>query len=69
MRQKSVGVTEIFRYHPHLGLKDNKENFIFNASRDWKTMEMFLDVRRNVGVTRKSGNQSRNRVEYSLKGR
>jgi len=28
-----------------LGLKDNKQNFLFNASRDWKSMEMFLDVR------------------------
>src|SRR6218665_1950168 len=42
--QKSNGVTEIFRCHPHLGLKNNKQNFIFNASRDWKLMEMFLDV-------------------------
>ena len=33
---------EIFRCHPDLGLKDNKENFVFNASRDWKPMEMFL---------------------------
>ena len=51
MRQKSDGVTEIFRCHPHLGLKDNKENFVFNASRDWKPMEMFFDVRRYMEVT------------------
>jgi len=55
--------------HPHLGLKDNKENFVFNASRDWKPMEMFLDVRRYMGVTGKSGNESCSHVEYSLKGR
>jgi len=35
-------MTEIFRCHPHLGLKNNKQNFIFNAS--WKPMEMFLDI-------------------------
>ena len=52
-----------------MGFMDNKENFIFNASRDWKPMEMFLDVRRDMGITRKSGNESRSRVEYSLKGR
>ena len=40
---------------PHLGRKDNKENFVFNAIRDWKPMEMFLDVRRYRGVTGKSG--------------
>ena len=40
---------------PHLGLKNNKQNFIFNASRDWKPMEMFLDVVGDMGVTRKSG--------------
>ena len=52
MRLKSeVGwrhsLREIFRCHPHLGLnalKDNKpkENFVFNASRDWKPMELLL---------------------------
>ena len=47
----------------HLGLKDNKEKFVFNASRDWKPIEMFLDVRRYMGVTWKSGNESRSRVE------
>jgi len=52
-----------------VGLKDNKENFVFNTSKDWKPMEMFLDVRRYMGVTGKSGNESRSRVEYSLKGR
>jgi len=31
---KYLGVT------PHLGLKDNKENFVFIASREWKPMEM-----------------------------
>jgi len=40
MWQRSDGVTEIFKCHPHLGLKNNKQNFIFNASRDWKPMEM-----------------------------
>src|SRR6218665_3580056 len=44
--------------HPHLGLKNNKQNFIFNASRDWKPMEMFLDVVGDMGVTGKSGNES-----------
>jgi len=32
-------------------------------------MEMFLDVRRYMGVTGKSGNESRSRVQYSLQGR
>ena len=41
-----------------LGLKNNKQYFIFNASRDWKPMEMFLDVVVDMGVTRKSGNES-----------
>src|SRR6218665_3465038 len=35
----------------HLGLENNKQNFIFNASRDWKPMEMFLDVVGDMGVT------------------
>ena len=43
---------------PHLGLKNNKQNFIFNASRNWKPMEMFLDVIGDMGVTGKSGNES-----------
>jgi len=60
---------EIFRCYPHLGLRDNKENFILNASRDWKPMEMFLDVRGVMGVTGKSGNESHIRIENSLKGR
>ena len=34
-----------------MGLKNNKQNFIFNASRDWKPMEMFLDVVGDMGVT------------------
>ena len=38
-RSEVGGVTEIFRCHPHLGLKNNKQNFIFNASRDWKPMK------------------------------
>ena len=54
---------------PHLGLKNNKQNFIFNASRDWKPMEMFLDVVGDMGVTGKSGNESCSCVQYSLKGR
>ena len=29
-----------------MGHKDNKENVVFNASRDLKPMEMLLDVRR-----------------------
>ena len=44
-RQRSDGVTKIFRHYPHSGLKDNTEYFVFNASRDWKTIVMFLDVR------------------------
>ena len=40
-------------------------NFIFNASRDWKPMEMFLDVVGDMGVTGKSGSCA----QYSLKGR
>src|SRR6218665_1858291 len=48
--RKSDGVTKIFSCHPHLGLKNNKQNFIFNASRDWKPMEMFLDVVGDMGV-------------------
>ena len=44
---------------PHLGLKDKKQNFVFNASRDWKPLEMFLDVEwGDVGVKGKSGNES-----------
>ena len=35
----------------------NKQNFIFNASRDLKPMEMFLDVGRDMGVTGKSGDE------------
>ena len=58
MWQKSEGVTEIFRCHPHLGLENKKQNFIFNSSRDWKPMEMFLDVVGDMGVTGKSGNES-----------
>jgi len=54
--RKSDGVTEIFRCHPHLGPKNNKQNFIFNASRDWKPMETVLDVGGDMGVTGKSGN-------------
>ena len=42
----------------HLGLKNNKQNFIFNASREWRPMEMFLDVGGDMGVTEKSGNAS-----------
>ena len=53
----------------HLSHNDNKENFVFNASRDWKPMEMFLDLRRYMGVPGQSGNESRSLVEYSLKGR
>jgi len=45
-----------------LGLKDNKENFVFNASRDWKPMDMFLYVGRYMGVTGKSGNIFINRI-------
>ena len=55
--------------YPHLGLKDYNEDFVFNASRDWKPTEMFLDIKRYMGVTGKYGNESRSRVEYSLKGR
>ena len=40
-----------------MGLKDTKKNLVFNASRDWKPMEMFLDVRGDMGVTGKSGNE------------
>ena len=69
MRQRLDGVTKIFRGHPHLGLKNNKQNFIFNVSRDWKPMEMFFDAGGNVGVTGKSGNESCSCVQYSLKGR
>ena len=58
MWQKSDGVTEIFRCLPHLGLENNNQNFIFNASRDWKPMEMFLDVVGDMGVTGKSGKDS-----------
>ena len=47
-----------------MGLKDYKENFVFNASRDWKPVEMCLDVRRVMG---KSGNESCSRIEYNLK--
>jgi len=43
--------SQIFRCHPHLGLKDNKENFVFNVSIDWKPVEMFLNVKRYMGVT------------------
>src|SRR6218665_801981 len=64
-----MGVMEIFRCHSHLGLKKNKQNFIFNASRDWKPMEMFLDVVGDMGVTGKSGNESCSCVQNSLKGR
>src|SRR6218665_1614058 len=56
--RKSDGITKIFRCNPHLGLKNNKQNFIFDASRDWKPMEMFLDVVGDMGVTGKSGNES-----------
>ena len=45
-----------------MGLKDNKETFVFNVSRDWKPMEMFRDVRRYRGGTGKSGNESRSRL-------
>src|SRR6218665_2635288 len=55
--RKSDGITEIFRCHPHLGLENNKQNLIFNSSRDWKPMEMFLDVGGDMGVTGKSGNE------------
>jgi len=41
-----------------LGLKNNKECFVVNVSRDWKPMEMFLGVRGDMGVTGKSGNKS-----------
>jgi len=47
--RKSDGIAEIFRCHSQLGLNDNKENFVFNASRDWKPM--FLDVRGAMGGT------------------
>src|SRR6218665_1568395 len=63
------GVMEIFRCHPHWGLKNNKQNFVFNASRDWKPMEMFLDVVEDMGVTGKSGNESCSCVQYCLKGK
>ena len=52
---------------PHLSLKNNKQNFIFNASRDWKPMEMLLDVLGDIGVTGKSGNESCSCVQDSLK--
>ena len=52
-----------------MGLKNNKQNFIFNASRDWKPMKMFLDVVGDMGVTGKSGNESGSCVQYSVKGR
>src|SRR6218665_919312 len=67
--RKSDGVTEIFRCHPHLGFENNKQNFIFNASRDWKPMKMFLDIVGDMGVTGKSGKESCSCVQYSLKGR
>ena len=63
------GVMEIFRCHPYLGIKDYKENFVLNTSRNWKPMEMFLDVVGDMGVKRKFGNESRIRVQHSLKGR
>ena len=72
MRQRSDGVTEIFRGNPQLGLKNNKQNFIFNASTDWKPMEMFLDVvgdMGRLGVTGKYGNEPCSCVQYSLKER
>jgi len=65
--KKSDGVTEIFRCHPHLDLKNNKQNLIFNANRDWKPMEMFLDVVGDMGVTGKSGNESYSCVQYREK--
>src|SRR6218665_528116 len=69
-QRSEVGcVTGIFRRHPHLGLENNKQNLIFNSSRDWKPMEMFLDVGGDMGVTGKSGNESCSCVQYSLKGR
>jgi len=40
-----------------LDLKDYKENFVFNASRDWKPTELFFDVGGDMGVTGKSGNE------------
>ena len=49
--RKSDGVTKIFSCHPHLGLENNKQNFIFNLSRDWKPMEMFLDVGGDMEIT------------------
>ena len=49
-----------------MGLEKNKQNFIFNASRDWKPMEMFLDVVGDMGVTEKSGNESCSCVQYSI---
>ena len=52
----------------YVGLKDNKENFVFNTSKDWKPMEMFLDVG-DMRVTGKSGNELCIHVQYSLKGR
>src|SRR6218665_1636116 len=72
MRQRSeVGWRQgdIYRCHPHLGLENNKQNFIFNSSRDWKPIDMFLDVGGDMGVTGKSGNESCSCVQYSLKGR
>jgi len=54
---------------PPFGLKDNKQNFLFNVSGDWKPMEMFLDVGGDMRVTGKSGNELCIHVQYSLKGR
>ena len=47
---------------PHLGLKGNKENFVFNASRDWRPMEMSFNVGGDMRVREKSGNESCSRV-------
>ena len=35
-----------------MGPKNNKQNFIFNTSRDWRPMEMFLDVVGDMGAMR-----------------
>jgi len=50
-----------------LGLKDNKEYLVFNVNRDWKPMKMFFDVRGDMGIMGKSGNEMHSSIWYSLK--
>jgi len=46
-----------------LGFENEKKYFIFYASRNGKLMEAFLNIRRNMGIAKKSYNKTSSSVK------